>query len=48
VFVISCEMTKVPLKNFYKAAWKLLLIIFACAVILLIISLYLPTSIVGK
>jgi uncharacterized ion transporter superfamily protein YfcC len=41
-------MAKVPLKNFYKSAWKLLLILFVVAIILLIAGVYLPKSIMGQ
>jgi uncharacterized ion transporter superfamily protein YfcC len=47
-FVIGCEMAKVPLKSFYKSTWKLLLIVFIAAIILLVIGIYLPKSIMGK
>jgi uncharacterized ion transporter superfamily protein YfcC len=47
-FVIGCEMAKVPLNKFYKSAWKLLLILFATAMIILIVSPYLGSAISGK
>jgi uncharacterized ion transporter superfamily protein YfcC len=47
-FVIGCAMAKVPLKYFYKSAWKLLAILLGTAIVLLIIGTLLPQSIVGK
>lgn len=47
-FVIGCEMAKVPLKNFYKSAWKLLAILLGIAIVLLVVGVYLPPSIMGQ
>jgi uncharacterized ion transporter superfamily protein YfcC len=46
--VIGCEMAKVPLKNFYKSAWKLLAILLGIAIVLLVVGVYLPPSIMGQ
>jgi uncharacterized ion transporter superfamily protein YfcC len=47
-FVIGTELAHVPLRRFYKYAWKLLLTMFLVGMLLLIVSQWLPTSIQGQ
>jgi uncharacterized ion transporter superfamily protein YfcC len=46
--VIGCEMAKVPLKNFYKATWKLLGALLLISIALLVAGSFLPASIMGR